>query len=158
MFTLFEGKCLIHLIYDFRTIERSKAPREQLLFYRNYRGITREDLAEQLSVPADVITNFEKGFCEIQYEDAVRLAEILKIDPELLLDDYTKFAAPGCGQRIKEIRTSHGYSQSKFAEIIGVARCTVSIWEIEYHGTRPNREHYKKIISLDNLSSGGESK
>ena len=134
-------------------IDRKKSPCEQLRFYRNYRGISREELAAQLSIPAGSITNFEKGFCEIQYEDAVQLSSLLKIDIELLLDEYTKFAAPGCGHRIREIRLRHGYSQSKFAELLGVNRSTVSIWEIEYHGIRPSRENYKKIINLDNSPS-----
>jgi transcriptional regulator with XRE-family HTH domain len=49
-------------------IDRKKFPCEQLRFYRNYRGISREELAVQLSIPAGSITNFEKGFCEIQYD------------------------------------------------------------------------------------------
>ena len=41
------------------------------------------------------INNFEKRFNPIYYEDAVKFAEILEINPEELLDEYTRFCRPG---------------------------------------------------------------
>lgn len=45
LFNIFEGKFLIHLDCVFPMIDRKKSPCEQLRFYRNYRGISREELA-----------------------------------------------------------------------------------------------------------------
>lgn len=71
-------------------------------------------------------------------------AKALKIDIELLLDEYTRFTAPGFGAKIKAYRNSLGVSQTEFAKRLGVNRGTVAIWEIEYH--RPSRAICEQLI------------
>ena len=105
---------------------------------------SKEELGALIGVLMGEIVNYEKRFQEIYYEQAEKLAEALNIDVELLLDDYTRFVSPGFGQRIKEIRASLGFTQQKYAELLGVGRCLISIWEIELH--RPSRKNYLKIL------------
>lgn len=135
----------MQLTFDFPKVEASAPPYQQLEYYRSSKGLSKAQLGEMIGVPATEIVNYEKQFQEIYYEQALKLSEALGIDVDLLLDDYTRFLMPGYGARIKEIRSSLGISQGKFAELMGVNRSTVSIWEIEYH--RPSRENYIKIIS-----------
>lgn len=72
-------------------------------------------------------------------------------DPELnhtpfynIVQGKCLFVAPGFGGRIKEIRAPLGISQQKYADLLGVGRCVVSVWEIEQH--RPSRKNYLKIM------------
>ena len=94
------------------------------------------------------INNFEKGFKPIYESDARRLGEILSVDPEVFLDDYTRFCRPGYGSKIKRIRGACGLSQAAFAEILGTTRCTEGLWEVEYQNHHPKREIYNKLIKL----------
>ena len=92
------------------------------------------------------IQNFETQFSTLYYEDAEKIATALKIDIDVLLDDYTRFTAPGYGERIRTIRKALCMSQKRFAEHIGVDRATISIWEIEYNHHRPSRDAYRKLL------------
>lgn len=75
------------------------------------------------------IVNIEKGFNPIYYKDAVAFGKTLGIDPDVLLNEYTRFCKPGYGKRIKTIRNLYGVSQYDFAEMLGADRSTVSVWE-----------------------------
>jgi DNA-binding transcriptional regulator YiaG len=75
------------------------------------------------------IVNIEKGFNPIYYKDAVAFGKTLGIDPDVLLNEYTRFCKPGYGKRIKTIRNLYGVSQYDFAEMLGAERRTVSVWE-----------------------------
>ena len=94
------------------------------------------------------INNLEKRFNPIYYEDAVRFAEIFEIEPEELLDEYTRFCRPGYGKRICSIRKAFELSQVKFAELVGTSRSTVSIWEAEINNHHPSRDKFERMKEL----------
>ena len=94
------------------------------------------------------VNNFEKGFNPIYYSDACKFGDILAVNPEVFLDDYTRFCMPGYGNKIKRIRAACGLSQRAFAEILGTTRCTEGLWEVEYQNHHPSREMYHKLIKL----------
>lgn len=146
----------MEIIADFPKVSADAPPHKQLEYHRNAKGISKAQLGKLIGVPTGEIVNYEKQFQEIYYEKAIKLADVLDMDVNLLLDDYTTFVTKGYGQRIKEIRGALGYSQNKFAELIGVSRCTVSLWEVEYHNHRPSRENYRKIISHIEEKEGEE--
>ena len=100
----------MHFVFDFPKVSPTAPPHEQLAYYRQIRGFSKEELGAMIDVPMGEIVNYEKRSQEIYYEQAEKLAKALNIDVELLLDDYTRFVAPGFGQRIKEIRASLGLS------------------------------------------------
>ena len=76
------------------------------------------------------------------------LGNILEIEPEVLLDEYTLFCKPGYGDRIRRIRNALGLSQTAFANILGTCRSTISVWEIEYNNHHPSRNIYDKLMEL----------
>ena len=107
------------------------------------------------------INNFEKGFNPIYHSDAVRFGDILSVDPEVFLDDYTRFCRKGYGKKIRKIRSAYALSQGSFAELLGTTRCTESLWEVEYqkstgqYVTPPDRGHLPS--SGESLSNPSES-
>ncbi len=123
-------------------------PADKLRYHRERKGLSQKQLGAMLGNSKWYINNFEKRFNPIYYEDAVRFAEILEIDPEELLDEYTRFCKPGYGNRIKRIRAEYGVSQKAFAELVGVNRSTVSIWEAEIKNSHPNRDTYGKLMVM----------
>lgn len=132
--------------YPVRFIDRDAPPCKQLRHYRQSNNLSVDDLGAKMGITGTEIHNFETQFVEMTAEQAKRLANILHIDADLLLDDYIRFTDSGYGKRIKEIRAGMGMSQSAFAKHLGVARCTVSIWEIEYENHRPSRQLYEKMM------------
>lgn len=132
--------------YPVRFIEKDAPPCKQLRHYRQSHNLSVDELGSLMGVTGTEIHNFETQFVELTAQQAERLASILDIDVDLLLDDYIKFTDAGYGQRIKEIRAEMKMSQSTFAKKLGVSRCTVSIWEIEYENHRPSRQMYEKMM------------
>jgi len=123
-----------------------KSPASRLCYYRELRDMSRSRLSELSGVPAGEIQNYEAGKQEIYYPVAEQFSMALGVDISILLDEYTRFTAPGFGKRIKKIRESTGLSQKAFAERLGINRGTVAIWEIELH--RPSRQNYAIIKSI----------
>lgn len=85
----------MHFVFDFLKVSPTAPPHEQLTYYRQIRGFSKEELGALIGVPMGEIVNYEKRSQEIYYEQAEKLAEALNIDVELLLDDYTRFVSPG---------------------------------------------------------------
>lgn len=152
VYNIVQGKCLLHLVFDLPKADKTAPPCEQLTYYRKLRGLSKEALGKRIGVPTMEIANYEKQFQEIYDEQAEKLAGVLQMDKRLLLDEYTKFVSPGYGQRIKSIRAGLGLSQNRMAELLGVSRSTVSIWEIEMH--RPSRQNYQNIRSIQGSQEG----
>lgn len=117
-----------------------------LSYYREIRDMSREELSAATGIAVGEILNYECRKQELYYEQAKRLADALNIDVSLLLDEYTRFTGPGYGKRIKEIRAKSGLSQSGFAQLMGLRRGNVSIWEIECH--RPSRKNYGLLMAV----------
>ncbi len=110
--------------------------------------LSQEQLAQKFGQSRHYINNFEKGFNPIYYSDACRFGNILAVDPEVFLDEYTKFCMPGYGSRIRKIRAAYGLSQNEFARLLGTTRCTEGLWEVEYKDHHPKRETYRKLMKL----------
>ena len=120
-------------------------PGDILRFYREQQGISQEDLGKVVGITNWGIVNIEKGFNPIYYKDAVAFGKTLGIDPDVLLNEYTRFCKPGYGKRIKTIRNLYGVSQYDFAEMLGADRSTVSVWEAEVEEHHPNPENYLRL-------------
>ena len=137
---------MIHLRFHFNIIELNQNYYHILQHYREAAGFTRAELGGLTGVSAGVVQNYESLRNDLYYESALMFAEALNINVDLLLDDYTRFTAPGFGDKIRTIRNRFGLSQAQLADQIGTKRSTIAIWEIELH--RPSREMYQKLLPL----------
>ncbi|MBQ8093907.1 MAG: hypothetical protein IJ242_10070 [Clostridia bacterium] len=142
------GKLLIGLIWGIPEISKKASPAEKLRYYRELRLLSQEQLGQKFGQSRHYINNFEKGFNPIYYNDACRLGDILAVDPEVFLDEYTRFCMPGYGSRIRKIRSAYDLSQSAFARRLGINRCTEGLWEVEYQNHHPKRKMYYKLMKL----------
>ena len=126
------------------------SPGEKLRYYRQIKQISQEEISRILGCKNIwYITNLEKGFNPIYYEDAVKLAGVLDIDPDDLLTEYTRFCRPGYGERIKRIRYEYRMSQAEFANLVETRRDNLSIWESEHQNIHPE---YGRFLHLKMLA------
>ena len=115
-------------------------------YYRIHKGYTTRELANLVGVVPATITLYENDKNPIKYKTAVLLADILEIDRQLLLDDYTIFVDYPCNALLQEVRTKLSINQFQMAQRIGVAPNAYSAWE---RATRtPRRKEYEKILPL----------
>ena len=139
---------LVNLAMPMFKRPENATPGEILRYYRAKNGVSKAELGEALGTTDFGVVNLEKGFNPIHYKDAVAAGALLNLDPEELLDEYTRFCKPGYGKNIKKIRAAYGVSQREFAELVGVSRSTVSIWEAEIKDSHPNRDTYRKLMEM----------
>ncbi len=126
-------------------LHKDATPGEKLQYYRISKGLTRDQFGEQVGLTFFGVCNFESKFSDILYEDAIQFGEILDVDPEEFLDEYTRFGKPGYGERIKRIRYAYEMNQFQFAEMLGVERANLAVWEAELYNRRPHRSVYTKL-------------
>ena len=141
-------RLLIQINTAISRIEKLSEPGQRLRYERVIRNFTANQLGTMAGHREGYIINLEKGFNPIYYEDAIVLGNILEIEPEVLLDEYTLFCKLGYGDRIRRIRNAFGLSQTAFANILGTCRSTISVWEIEYNNQHPSRKIYDKLMEL----------
>ena len=139
---LYHGKLLIELVSSLQKISNHAKPGEKLRYCRLLQNMSHEKLGKIVGFEKVAIMDFERGFAELYYEQAVRFAKALDVEPGVLMDDYTRFCMPGYGKRIRKIRKMYCITQQKFAEMIGCARAKESAWEVEYHNIHPQRSAY----------------
>lgn len=99
-----------------------------------------------VSVIPATITLYENDKHPIKYKTAISIAEVLKIDRTLLLDEYTTFVDYPCNKLLQELRKQLNLNQSEIATMIGVAPNSYSAWENA--NRTPRRQEYKNILPL----------
>lgn len=110
--------------------------------------MSQEELGKRVGFAKGGIADFEWGFVDFYYEHAVMFAEVFGLDPEIFIDDYTRFCTPGYGKRIKKIRAMYGMTQQEFAAMLGCDRANESVWESEIDNRHPRRDMYLKLRKL----------
>ncbi len=137
---------LLHLEFPWVSIAPNASPREQLRYYREYRGLLRRELGDMTGISETTILNYELGYMPIAYDKAKRLAKALEIDEKLLFDDYCRFLDYPFQLRCKELRLELGLTQVEIADKAGIARGTYGTWECA--AVRPGREPFQKFAAF----------
>ncbi len=112
------------------------------------RGWSRDELGERVGLTFGGIQNFESGFNDILYQDAILFGQVFDVKPETFMDEYCKFGKPGYGARIARIRYEYEMTQYEFADLLGVERANLAVWECEFENRLPRRSTFNKIKKL----------
>ena len=145
---LHHGKLLIQLNTSLPRVADDASPGEKLWYYRELRGMTREELGEEIGLRAGGVQNLEGCNNVIHYYTALKIGEILDIDPNTLLDEHTRFCGPGCGDRVKQIRFAWKMTQEAFSDLMGIDRSSLARWEVDYGDIHLNRTMYYRLKEL----------
>ncbi|MFH1360917.1 MAG: HPr family phosphocarrier protein, partial [Candidatus Omnitrophota bacterium] len=125
--------CLILEGYPLlEALARSASIGKRIRMLRIINGLKQKDVSRILNKYAafQSFNELELNKYTPSAKKIVELARILKVKPSLILTGYSLGEALDhtnghVGQRIEILRTVHGYSQSKFARIIGVSPTTM---------------------------------
>ena len=110
--------------------------------------LSPEEFGKIVGISKFGIVDYESGFIDIYYEQAVQFAKALGTEPNTFMDEYTLFCMPGYGKRIRKIRDMYGVSQQTFSDMIGCERSNEAIWEAEFRSIHPQRSMYQAIKAL----------
>lgn len=95
-------------------------------------------------MPATLVL-YENDRHPIKYSTAVALANVLGIDRNRLLDEYTAFVDYPYSSLLKMVRQELSLTQMQMAEVIGIGQTSYSGWEREIRV--PRRKEYEKILA-----------
>ena len=109
----------MHLKFCFESIPTDQAPATMLRYYRQRKGLTTRQLSESVGIVPATLLMYERGKFPIPYPTAVAFADILKIDRNLLFDDFAQFMDYPYSDKLREVRKVYGLNQTDFAEKAG---------------------------------------
>ena len=141
-----KGKLLIHLCFDYRSLDNSATPGEIIRYHRVLKGLSTRELAEKVGVVPATLILYENDKHPVKHKTAVAIATILEIDHTTLLDEYGLFVDYPFHERLQEVRKSLSLAQSEIAEKIGVSQTCYSSWERA--ARTPRKSEYKRIVPL----------
>jgi len=139
------GKLLIHIKGCFEGCHQNQSTGDYIRYYRLRKGFSTRQLAEQLDIVPATLLGYEQGRFPIPYAIAIKLSVILKINKDLLFDDYCSFIDRPYQNILVSLRKSLGLNQRQFAENAGISFYIYTKWE---NGSRrPSRKMYERLIA-----------
>ena len=103
---------------------------DKLRYYRYKKALRQRDVADYAGIDRSTYNSYEQD--ERDYypiEILKKIAEVLEVDVEELLDDYNRFLYDGQGRQIRAMRKSMGLTQHQFGKRYGVSAGAVKRWE-----------------------------
>ncbi|RJX24227.1 MAG: helix-turn-helix domain-containing protein [Dethiobacter sp.] len=113
----------------------------KMRFLREGRGLSVEELAEISDIPAPMISKFESGEAQPDYEQLERLAEALNLTATCFVEK--SYYKTSIGDRLKQLREAQGMTLSFLAEKAGVSPGLIS--QIEGGYTIPSLDTLERI-------------
>ncbi|MEQ2440824.1 helix-turn-helix domain-containing protein [Solibaculum intestinale] len=102
---------------------------EKLRYYRYQKSLLQRQVAAWAGIPKSTYLHYENPSHERYPLDKLRrIAALLEVDIELLLDDYNRFLM-NQGEQVRNMRERLGLSQQEFGKRLGVQAGTVRKWE-----------------------------
>ena len=104
---------------------------DKLRWLRYQNGLRQRDVADYAGIDRSTYVHYEEyGKDLYPLEHMERIAQLLEVPVESLLDDYNLFLRNGQGKQIKEIRTKLGLTQREYADKLGVSLGSLKQWEL----------------------------
>lgn len=134
---------------------------EKLKVLRKKKGLTQQQIADEIGVNRGSYSNWENGKREPNFENLSMLACIFDVSIDFLLSENLEISKETYlklkeekknlfSVRLKELRLQHGFSQEELAEKIGIKRNSYSDWE---NGKcKPNYEKLEKLADFFGVS------
>ncbi len=120
---------------------------DKLRYYRYKKALRQSEMAEYAGMCKETYSDYELGARDYYPPDKLkRIARLLEVPLEYLLDDYNRFLYDGQAEQLREFRKERGLSQSQLAKQLSVAPHCVKQWEQEkVRMTKPMWERFRKL-------------
>lgn len=103
---------------------------DKLRYYRYKKALRQSEVAEYAGMCAETYSDYELGARDYYPLDKLkRIADLLGVSMEYLLDDYNRFLYDGQTEQLKAFRKKQSLSQSQLAKQFSVALHCVKQWE-----------------------------
>lgn len=135
----------MHLKFCFENIPNEPTPAAMLRYYRQRKGLTIRQLSESVGIVPATLLMYERGRFPIPYQTAVAFADTLKIDRNLLFDEFARFMDYPYNNKLQEVRKIYGLNQMDFAEKANICYSIYAKWETAVR--QPSRKMYEQLVT-----------
>lgn len=120
---------------------------DKLRYYRYKKTLRQSEVAEFAGMCTETYSDYELGARNYYPPDKLkRIAELMEVPLEYLLDDYNRFLYDGQAEQLRTSRKERGLSQSQLARQLSVALHCVKQWEQgKVRMTKPMWEMFRKL-------------
>ena len=101
----------------------------RLRWYRHRKALLQSQVAEYAGIHRSTYINFEEGRDYYPVDKLEKIAQILEVDPEDLMDDYNLFLYHNQGEQIRARREALGMTVPQYAKHLGVPVGKLRNWE-----------------------------
>lgn len=103
---------------------------DKLRWYRYQKGLLQENVADYVGMERSTYSGYEEyGRDRYPIEKMLKIAELLEVPVEELLDEYNRFLYHGQGRQIKELRDKLHLTQKELAERMETSVTNIKKWE-----------------------------
>lgn len=109
---------------------------DKLREIREEKGITQEELANQLNINRVQYNQYENNYFNIPIKHLIKIADFYKISIDFLFDNnfnhsnfYNSVDKKIAGNRLKDFRKEHKLTQKKLAEILNTTHSNIGFYE-----------------------------
>lgn len=124
------------------------------------KGLKQEDLAGTAGIATSALARYEQDkILDIHPIILNRIAEVLKVDPVLLLPpriqpesgEFAEFFSPGIseGSKIRQFRIDRNMRQKELAQLLGVSRESIRRYEKDH--SKPTKKVMAKLEEIMKL-------
>lgn len=140
---------------QFADISQLQTTGDKLRYYRYKKALRQSEVAEHAGICTETYSDYELGARDYYPPDKLkRIAELLEVPLEYLLDDYNRFLYDGQAEQLRAFRKERGPSQSQLAKQLSVALHCVKQWERgKVRMTKPMWERFRRVRKIENVSN-----
>jgi len=111
-------------------VSQLQSTADKLRWYRYHKGLLQRDVADWADIDRSTYISYEEsGRDHYPIDKMERIAELLDVAAEDLMDDYNRFLYQGQGKFLKENRERSSLTQRIYADKLGVSLGTLKNWE-----------------------------
>lgn len=140
---------MIHTVFPLYILSDNATVGQKIRYYRLKRHMTSNILSEKIGTSRYAIMDYENGISEPDLYVLNSIADVLKINPVELYDEYYSFLAYPYSTLVKEVRLKMSLTQEQFGTYLGVGRRTVERWESGKN--KVTREVFERMKKLELL-------
>lgn len=117
---------------------------DKLRYFRYKKALLQRDVADYAGLDRSTYIRYESGMDFYPQDKLSKIAELLEVDIDGLLDEYNTFIRDGQDQQIRAMRKQMKLTQKEFGKRFGVHAGTVKRWENE--SIRISKKLYCRIF------------
>jgi transcriptional regulator with XRE-family HTH domain len=126
--------------------EKIESTSDKLRYFRYKKALFQRDIADYAGIDRSTYIHYEDGMDYYDPDKLAKVAELLEVNIQDLMDKYNMYIYNGQGNQIRAMRNVKNITQKELAKLLCVSINAVKRWENEK--VRISKGTWKKLIAI----------